>query len=193
MKEKVTIEAFALSYNTIMSGYSFETELKILRLGKLNLIKRKDFITLYSFFLTALWGLALDEVHPDHSTSIFDVYKSFMKKSLNDTNLPGADMVETIDDFYKKLKIEDDFTYFAKHFASKFSNHQQSIPDQIDSLAQRFKAMYLYFEGLCEDYEIIKEKVVIRCSTCSQQLRVPRYKKIKVTCNKCGHIFSGSF
>lgn len=195
MKEKVTIETLGFAYNTMMSEYNFETELDILRLGKLNFIKRKEFTTLYNFFLIGLWGLALDEIHPEHSNSIFNFYKNFMKDSLNEAKLPGADMVETIDYYYGILK--ENFvvgcSYLATEFVLKYSKHQQSAPTQKDDLTKQFLVMYEILLGFCKDHEIIQEKVVIPCPICSQQLRIPSNKKIKVTCNRCGHIFTGSF
>lgn len=37
------------------------------------------------------------------------------------------------------------------------------------------------------------EMSIISCSVCLQKIRVPKGKKIRVTCNKCGHIFIGTF
>jgi len=160
MKEKVTIETLGFAYNTMMSEYNFETELGILRLGKLNFIKRKEFTTLYNLFLIGLWGLALDEVHPEHSNSIFNFYKNYMKDSLNEAKLPGADMVETIDDFYKKLQIGEDLSYdlsyFATGFASKYSKRQEIIPAKALALAARFEVMYQVYVSFCQNYKIIE-------------------------------------
>ena len=179
----------------MMSEYNFKTEFDILRLGMLNFIKRKEFITLYNLFLIGLWGIALDKVHPNHSSSIFNFYKNFMKDSLYEAKLPGTDMVETINDFYNKLKTDfnNSLEDCASQFVLKYSSHQQSIPTQITSLNLHFGWMYEFHLDFCNRFEVVQEKSIIPCPKCSQKLRVPSNKKIKVTCIKCGHVFIGRF
>jgi len=48
-------------------------------------------------------------------------------------------------------------------------------------------------DDISEPANISGERTIITCTECSQKLRVPKNNNIKITCKKCGQVFSGKF
>lgn len=53
-----------------------------------------------------------------------------------------------------------------------------------------FRKFVFFFQGLLRMYKDNKTHKIVKCSKCSQKLRVPRHKgKLNITCKKCGSRF----
>lgn len=139
-----TVEQVLGNFDALLGDVNFTRELRMLGVGRLNFLRRRQMLLELRGLYMGLWYLALCRSFPDTAAEIFAAYLEHHAKRHNDKK--GRLLRERASQYRDMLHSagDQDFTAVSRHILSFYQKDEATLKTLSLRLALNFRAIYSF-------------------------------------------------